>query len=101
MLQRILTRLTGLAACIAVTMTSASGQSLFDEMILDGETVSASADTTTVKPVVKETRSTRQGRQRRNPRKQMEKVPSLTYRSHSSISTATMEVRVTVLYKMG
>ena len=77
MLQRILTRLTGLAACIAVTMTSASGQSLFDEMILDGETVSASADTTTVKPVVKETRSTRQGRQRRNPRKQVEKVPSL------------------------
>lgn len=59
----------------------APAQSLFDEMILDGETVSAAADTTMLAPVevasAKKNASRAGIRSRRNPRRHADRTPSL------------------------
>lgn len=73
MIQRMFFRILAIIAAIAAGGTQASGQSLFDEIILDGETVSASADTTTVEAAP----ATRTIEQPRRPRRQREKTPSL------------------------
>lgn len=68
-------RLLCLTLALVATVFAGSAQSLFDELVLDGETVSASTDTTRLEQPVEINRGRKA--QRRNPRLEAEKTPSL------------------------